>query len=660
MSHRARSHPLAWRTAVLALTVAASHSLAGAQASPPTEVRYPVRDSLSVVADVHRGSGGAGGPTILLFHQGGGSARGEYRSITPRLLRGGYNVVAADIRGGGDRFGEPSRARPTDSTFTYCAALAELEATVNLARAEGFTGPLMLWGSSYTATLALQVAARRSADIRAVLAFSPASGEPMRGCEPAPYVGWLASAGVPTMILRPRAELTDSQRAASLEAMRQDGATIVIAERGVHGSSLLDAERTKASTDGEWAAVEAFLRRALAPPATVAGERAVSIPSDGWTLRGDLRLPPTARGPLVVPVWRYVRDLRGVDTARLGLVSGSYSSEAAAAAGREAGFGRAHVALSPGNFSDDSFRAAAASRAAWLFVRADDERFVREWLDAKVRALVPAAELWVLPAGSAHATDLLATDAGLAARLSAWLAGRLTHAPAVRRTPTPALRLTYLANEGVMLEGRKGRVLIDALFGDGLPEYAVVPRAMRDSLERAQGSFGGPMVVATTHSHRDHYDTGAVARYREHNPEAVRIGPPGSGGVDQMEPVDLGWVQVRALPIPHGGTVRPVGHAAYLVTLDGTTALHLGDTQSDPATWGAAGVPADGVDVALVPYWYALNQARFEALLEVLRAGTVVLLHTPRQDDDWAAVSRELQDRYPQVRVPRAPGDRIE
>jgi hypothetical protein len=39
----------------------------------------------------------------------------------------------------------------------------------------------------------------------------------------------------------------------------------------------------------------------------------------------------------------------------------------------------------------------------------------------------------------------------------------------------------------------------------------------------------------------------------------------------------------------------------------------------------------------------------------------VVLLHTPRQEGDgWAAVSRELQDRYPQVRVPRAAGDLIE
>lgn len=227
--------------------------------------------------------------------------------------------------------------------------------------------------------------------------------------------------------------------------------------------------------------------------------------------------------------------------------------------------------------------------------------------------------------------------------------------------PTDALRLTYLANEGVMLEGRRGRVLIDALFGDGLPDYAVVPRAMRDSLERAQGAFGGPAIVVTTHPHADHYDAAAVARYREHNPSSVLVGPPGSEGADLAAPVDLGWVQVRSLAIPHGrGTVHPVGHAAYLVTLDGTTALHLGDTGSDPGTWAAAGVPAAGVDLALVPYWYALDQGRFEALLEVLRAGTVVLLHTPRQDDDrWAAVRRELQERYRRVRVPRAAGDVI-
>jgi dienelactone hydrolase len=455
----------------------------------PVEVRFPVRDSLTVVADVHRGTAGPGSPTILLFHQGGGSARGEYRAITPRLLGEGYNVVAADVRGGGERFGSPNRAGPAPEGFDYCDALPEVEAVVNLARAQGFTGPLVLWGSSYTASLVLQVGARRSADVRAVLAFSPASGEPMRRCEPARYVGWLTRAGVPVLVLRPRAEIEDSSRAAALEAMRRDGAVTFVAERAAHGSSMLDAERSAGATEPQWTAVLRFLRRALEPRRRAAGERGVTIPSDGWTLHADLLLPDRRPAPLaillhkaagdravfrqlaarlaaegigslrvdlrghgesvdrgrfipghaavldgadrdVAAVWRFVRATAGVDPGRLAVVSGSYSSEAAAKAARDVGYGLAHVALSPGDFSDDSFRAAAASRAAWLFIRSDDERFVREGLDAKVRALVPGAELWVVRAGSAHATDLLAADRDLTDRLSAWLVQRLLDTPA--------------------------------------------------------------------------------------------------------------------------------------------------------------------------------------------------------------------------------------
>jgi hypothetical protein len=127
----------------------------------------------------------------------------------------------------------------------------------------------------------------------------------------------------------------------------------------------------------------------------------------------------------IAAIWRFVRAIPGADTSRLGMVSGSYSSEAAALAGRDAGYGRAQVALSPGNFSEDSFRAAAGSGAAWLFVRSDAERFVGDWLDAAIREHAPAAELWVLPGGSAHATDLLLADPEFPARLTEWLRRRL-------------------------------------------------------------------------------------------------------------------------------------------------------------------------------------------------------------------------------------------
>ena len=83
------------------------------------------------------------------------------------------------------------------------------------------------------------------------------------------------------------------------------------------------------------------------------------------------------------------------------------------------------VALSPGDFSDESFRAAGTSTASWLFIRSDREHFVDSRLDRKIKLLAPRADLWVLSAGSAHATDLLAADPSLAERLTEWLRQRL-------------------------------------------------------------------------------------------------------------------------------------------------------------------------------------------------------------------------------------------
>jgi hypothetical protein len=97
-----------------------------------------------------------------------------------------------------------------------------------------------------------------------------------------------------------------------------------------------------------------------------------------------------------------------------------------ALAARRDGFDRAHVALSPGSFSDDSFAALAGSGARWLFVRSDDERFVKAWLDERVQAAAPDAEVWVVPAGRSHATDILRDHPPLVDRLADWLAGAVS------------------------------------------------------------------------------------------------------------------------------------------------------------------------------------------------------------------------------------------
>ena len=226
------------------------------------EIRFAISDSLTLHADVQRSTAPAAGPVIILFHQGGGNARGEYSEIAPRLIAEGYHVIAVDARGGGDRFGGRNRVI-TPERFRYCDAVAEVDAAVNLARAQGFSGPIALWGSSYSAALALQVAAQRPTDISAVLAFSPAFGEPMAGCEPQIFLPVLVRAGVPTLVLRPRVELETHARAAQLDSMRALGVQTYIAENGVHGSSMLSPSRVQGSTEVAWRTVLAFLDEAL-------------------------------------------------------------------------------------------------------------------------------------------------------------------------------------------------------------------------------------------------------------------------------------------------------------------------------------------------------------------------------------------------------------
>jgi dienelactone hydrolase len=123
---------------------------------------------------------------------------------------------------------------------------------------------------------------------------------------------------------------------------------------------------------------------------------------------------------------RFVDGRREVDAARVGWVGASYSAEEVMVAARAAGrFDGAYAMLSPGSFSDPSFADVGASGARWLFVRSDDERFVKAWLDEKARAASPQAEVWVIPAGKAHATDILREHPETVGRLADWLAAAL-------------------------------------------------------------------------------------------------------------------------------------------------------------------------------------------------------------------------------------------
>ena len=222
------------------------------------EITIYTKDSVQIFGDLYEINKAA--PTILLFHQGGSNARAEYHTIIPILEKNGFNILAIDQRIGGQIYGNYNRtvANIPINEFEYCDAYTDLESALDFILNSGFTGKKILWGSSYSGSLAIKLANQYHNDINGVLAFSPASGGPMQACKPDEYFKTLK---IPLLVLRPKQEMEIESSKNQFELAKEYNHDVYIAEYGTHGSSMLVEERVGHKVDQNWNAVLLFLNK---------------------------------------------------------------------------------------------------------------------------------------------------------------------------------------------------------------------------------------------------------------------------------------------------------------------------------------------------------------------------------------------------------------
>jgi len=243
---------------ILTICLLIAPALAPQAVAEVEEVVFLAADGAQVHGDLYWAAEGRKSPLILLFHQAGGDARGEYEAIIPRLVDNDYSVLAVDQRSGGGRFGGVNRtvAGLGGEDFTYCDAYVDLEAAVAYTTELGVTGATFAWGSSYSAGLAFQLGVEHADDLDGILAFSPASGGPMAACSPNDFIPQL---GIPALAMRPRSEMEVESVREQFETFEQHGIRTHVAEHGVHGSSMLVEERTGSAVASTWDVVLDFL-----------------------------------------------------------------------------------------------------------------------------------------------------------------------------------------------------------------------------------------------------------------------------------------------------------------------------------------------------------------------------------------------------------------
>ena len=235
--------------------------LLGAFAAPPAQAQSKAilksADGVAVSA-LKWPASGAAKATILLFHMAG-SNKAEYAPIAPRLAALGYDVTAIDQRSGGSAFGASNEtARAFGKEASFAAALPDLEAALADARAAAPGRPVIVWGSSYSAALVFVLAAKHKGEVAGILAFSPGeylSGTGVRAAAAAVDVPvFVSSASDAGEIAAAKAILAASP--AKLKIQYEP-------KSGVHGSSTLRADSNPGGAAENWAAVVAFLVKAV-------------------------------------------------------------------------------------------------------------------------------------------------------------------------------------------------------------------------------------------------------------------------------------------------------------------------------------------------------------------------------------------------------------
>lgn len=238
---------LRWITGA-AIAVLFSTSAAGEAASQAVTLR--ARDGVSVSGLAYM----ADHPKaiVLLFHQAE-SSKAEYAIIAPRLTAAGFTALAIDQRAGGSLYGPNETARRLGKPASYEQAKPDLEAALDWATARHL--PVVLWGSSYSASLVFEVAAEHPQEVSAVMAFSP--GEYFEDTKAVARAA--AKVRVPIYVTSaPDAgEVSDAK--AILMASPARSKIQYVPQFGVHGSStLIEAQDPKGAAEN-WKHALTFL-----------------------------------------------------------------------------------------------------------------------------------------------------------------------------------------------------------------------------------------------------------------------------------------------------------------------------------------------------------------------------------------------------------------
>jgi L-ascorbate metabolism protein UlaG (beta-lactamase superfamily) len=239
--------------------------------------------------------------------------------------------------------------------------------------------------------------------------------------------------------------------------------------------------------------------------------------------------------------------------------------------------------------------------------------------------------------------------------------------PAAQQNRKP-LGLTFIANEGVMIESGSVKILIDALFDRPNPAYEAPSDKVLRKLEQGRAPFDKVDLALITHNHPDHMSFGCVDRFMQHNRKTVLIMP--RDIVEELKTSSTDWgkirkrvkgvdievnsakdlmfktIKLRVYRTLHSGDRESPWNFMYLLSFNGWKVFHEGDSDGKMETYRQLGFQDLEIDLALVHFWFPLHPVGSEFLQKVAKPHHIALIHLPLELYEDAPTKIDLVKQY--------------
>lgn len=255
------------------------------------------------------------------------------------------------------------------------------------------------------------------------------------------------------------------------------------------------------------------------------------------------------------------------------------------------------------------------------------------------------------------------------------------------------IKVTYIANEGFLIKVGDKKILIDALFGDKDYGFCDIPtETIIHSILKNENSFKNLDLIATTHSHVDHFYSPFVIHHLMNNKKGQFISCKQS--IDNLKKQDnydkvenrlleitpdystfidttINSIGVRIYRLAHGpyytddpktgekiNRHQNVQNVGFLFDIDGVKIFHSGDSNEDGiAEYEHFRLDKENIDIAFLGrgFIWELGCKGIELVKNYIKAKHIVLMHIHHDEyEEYNKIANQLKNEFASIKIFRS------